>query len=328
MAQNDAFCPDMLSALQSANSILLCTHISPDGDAIGSTLAMGAALQVLGKDVTLSCADPVPGSYRFLPGAGQFVQADALEGKTFDVGFAIDAADLGRIGACGEAFERCKVTMQIDHHPTNPLYAQINVVDGTAPAAGCVVRRALRGLNVPLTQEIAQCLYCAISTDTGNFCFRGTSAEAFNIAAELVETGFPLAETARTIHLIREEPHVRLLGRALISLRRFAGGRAACMRVTPEDYVAAGASPEHCDRIVNYALNIPGVEMAYLADSSETGHVKASLRAIAPRNVSVIAQQFGGGGHVLASGFRCEGDLDTICEEIEREMTKQLEEKA
>ena len=197
MAQNDVFCPEMLSALQSANSILLCTHIFPDGDAIGSTLAMGRVLKTLGKQVTLACTDPVPGSYRFLPGAEAFVQPEALDGAAFDVGFAIDCADLKRTGACAEAFSRCPVTMQIDHHPTNPSYAQINVVDGTAPAAGCIVRRAIRALGVPLDAETAQCLYCAISTDTGNFCFRGTTPEAFRIAAELVETGFPLAETAR-----------------------------------------------------------------------------------------------------------------------------------
>ena len=328
MAQNDVFCPEMLSALQSANSILLCTHIFPDGDAIGSTLAMGRVLKKLGKQVTLACTDPVPGSYRFLPGTEAFVQPEALDGAAFDVGFAIDCADLKRTGACAEAFSRCPVTMQIDHHPTNPSYAQINVVDGTAPAAGCIVRRAIRALGVPLDAETAQGLYCAISTDTGNFCFRGTTPEAFRIAAELVETGFPLAETARSVHLLREEPHIRLLGRALISLRLFGGGRCACMRVTRADFDAAGAQPEHCDRIVNYALNIPGVEMAYLADGSEEGWVKASLRALAPWNVSGIAQKFGGGGHVLASGFRCEGKLEDVCARIEQEMLCQIGEEA
>lgn len=328
MAQNDAFCPDMLSALQGANSILLCTHIFPDGDAIGSTLAMGAALKSLGKQVTLCCADPVPGAYRFLPGTEDFVQPEVLSGRTFDVGFAIDCADLARIGACAEAFRRCPVTMQIDHHPTNPSYAQFNAVDGTAPAAGCIVRRALRALDVPITQQIAQYLYCAISTDTGNFCFKGTTPESLRIAAELVETGFPLARTARAIHLIREEAHVRLLGRALISLRRFADGRCACMHLTPADFEAAGARPEHCDRIVNYALNIPGVEMAYLADGSEAGCVKVSLRALPPWNVSVIAQKFGGGGHVLASGFRCAGEMEEICARLEKEMMGQIGEKA
>ena len=326
MAQNEIFCPDMLSALQSANSILLCTHISPDGDAVGSALAMGLALRNLGKRVTLACADPVPSSFRFLPGAETFVQPEALAGQAFDAALAIDAADLGRLGACAAAYQAAPVQLQIDHHPTNPRYAQINVVDGDAPAAGCIVRRALRALNAGLTPEIAQCLYCAISTDTGNFCFRGTSPEAFRIAAELVETGFPLAETARRLHLMREEGHVRLLGRALDSLRLFAGGKCACMRLTPADYAAAHALPEHSDRIVNYALNLPGVEMAYLADGREAGFVKGSLRAVTPWNVSVIAQQFGGGGHVLASGFRCAGDLDTVCAALEQAMTRQIEE--
>ena len=324
MTQNDAFCPDMLSALQNANSILLCAHIFPDGDAIGSNLAMYWALRSLGKEVTVACDDPVPGSYRFLPGTENFVGPEALEGKEFDVGFAIDCSDQGRIGAVAPAFERCPVTLQIDHHPTNPGYAQINLVDGSAPAAGCIVRRALRALGVTLTVDIARCLYCAISTDTGNFCFRSTSPEAFRIAAELVETGFPLAEDARRIHLMREEPHVRLLGRALGSLRRFGGGKCACMRVTQEDFDAAGALPEHCDRIVNYALNIPGVEMAYLADGSEAGRIKGSLRAVAPWNVVEIAKKFGGGGHVLASGFRCEGGMDEICAAVEKEMLLQI----
>jgi len=328
MTQNDAFCSEMLSALHDANSILLCAHIFPDGDAIGSNLAMAHALRAMGKDVTVACSDPVPQSFRFLPGAETVVGPDALQGRRFDVGFAIDCSDLSRIGACAEAFSACPVTMQIDHHPTNPRYAQINVVDGDAPAAACVVRRALRAMNAPLTRDIARCLYCAISTDTGNFCFRGTTAETFRIMAELVEAGLPLAEDARLIHLMREEPHVKLLGRALVSLRRFADGKCACMRVTPEDYAFAGAKPEHCDRIVNYALNLPGVEMAYLADCGEKNVVKASLRAVAPWNVSVIAKQFGGGGHVLASGFRREGDWDEICAGIEEAMTRQLREKA
>ena len=326
MTQNDSFCPQMLSALQDANSILLCAHIFPDGDAIGSNLAMAHALKAQGKQVTVACADPVPQSFRFLPGAEAVVGPEALRGRRFDAGFAIDCSDLSRIGDCAEAFSACPVTLQIDHHPTNPHYAQINVVDGDAPAAACVVRRALRAMNVPLTQDIARCLYCAISTDTGNFCFRGTSAETFRIMAELVEAGLPLAEDARLIHLMREEPHVKLLGRALVSLRRFAGGKCACMRVTPEDYIFAGAKAEHCDRIVNYALNLPGVEMAYLADCAEKNVVKASLRAVAPWNVSAIAKQFGGGGHVLASGFRCEGDWDEICAAVEEAMTRQLQE--
>lgn len=325
MTQNKAVGPDMLSALRSANSILLCTHASPDGDAIGSLLAMGLALEGMGKRVTLSCADPVPGLFRFLPGADRVVNAEGLTGRSFDLGLALDAASMERLGSCGEAFKRCPQTAQLDHHGDNPGYAQINVIDGDASAAGCLVRRAMNGLGAPITRDIAQCLYCAISTDTGNFRFQNTTAEAFSIMAELMNAGLDLPAVARPVHQIREIPAARLLGWALNSLRFFADGRCAAMRLTQADYQAAGALPEHNTGIINYALDLPGVEMAYLAEEREGGASKASLRALPPWNVARIAQQFGGGGHVLASGLRYQGPLNELEEKLEKAMTDQME---
>lgn len=325
MAQKPDFCPEMLSALQNANSILLCTHAQPDGDAIGSTLAMGLALKSMGKRVTLLDADPVPTQMRFLPGAEGFVQPEAVRGKAFDVALAIDTATTELLGASKDAFFAAPVTLVMDHHPDNPRYASINLVDGKASAAGCVVRRCLQALHIPLTKEIAACLYCALSTDTGNFRFQNTNAETFSIMAELMETGFDLPAVARPIHQLREEPHARLLGRALDSLKIFAGGKCACMRLTQEDYQAAHALSEHNSNIVNYALDIPGVEMAFLAEERENGMVKASLRALPPWNVAEIAKAFGGGGHKLAAGLRLPGTLDGLCAELEEKMLKALE---
>ena len=325
MAQKNDFCPEMLSALQNANSILLCTHAQPDGDAIGSTLAMGLGLRFLGKDVTLLDADPVPTQMRFLPGAADFVQPEAVRGKAFDAALAIDTATVELLGASKDAFFAAPVTLVMDHHPDNPRYAQYNTVDGRASAAGCIVRRCLKALGIPVTQEIAACLYCALSTDTGNFRFQNTNAETFSIMAELMETGFDLPAAARPLHQLREEPHARLLGRALSSLKLFAGGKCACMRLTQADYQAAGALPEHNTNIVNYALDIPGVEMAFLAEERENDTVKASLRAVPPWNVSEIAKAFGGGGHKLAAGLRQPGTLDALCAALEEKMLKALE---
>ena len=326
MARSNTRCLEMLSALQNANSILLCTHIAPDGDAVGATLALGLGLRALGKAVTLACADPIPGRFHFLPGAGEFVTAPVLAGKQFDMCLAIDAADLGRLGACGEIFAHAAQTAQMDHHSTNPLYARINWVDGNASASGCVVYRALRELGLEITPAMAQCLYCAISTDTGNFCYRNTTAEAFSIAAELMEAGLPLDQTARTLHLVREEPHVRLLARALGTLRLFCGGKCACMTLTAADYRVAGAGPEHSEKIVNYAMDLAGVEMAYLADCRDPGKVTCSLRPQPPWDVAGIAQKFCGGGHVLAAGFQCAGAMEEVCAAVEKEMRLQAEE--
>ena len=328
MTQKNDFCPEMLSALKSANSILLCTHIAPDGDAIGSLLAMGLALQQLGRDVTMACADPVPRQFLFLRGAGEVVGADRLARRSFDAALALDAASPDRLGACAAAFFAAPLTMQMDHHPDNPLYARYNVVDGDAPAAGCVVWRALQALHAAVTPEISAALYCAISTDTGNFRFRSTTPEAFRIMAELLEAGLDLPRVARPIHVLREEAQVRLLGRALNTLRLFAGGKCACMTLRQEDYAVACALPEHNNGIVNYALDIPGVEMAYLAEElPEPGRIKASLRCQPPWAVSGIAKKLGGGGHMLAAAFRREGRLEEVCAAIEREMLQMIEEQ-
>ncbi len=327
MAQKHDFCPEMLSALQTANSILLCTHAQPDGDAIGSTLAMGLGLRALGKQVTFLDADPVPGQMRFLPGAEDFVQPEAVQSRTFDAALAIDTATVELLGASKDAFFTAPLTMVMDHHPDNPRYAIHNVVDGGASAAGCVVYRCLRALGVPLTPEIAACLYCALSTDTGNFRFQNTNAETFSIMAKLMEAGLDLPYVARPIHQLREEPHARLLGRALDSLKIFAGGKCACMRITQADYQAAHALPEHNTNIVNYALDIPGVEMAFLAEERENGQVKASLRALPPWNVAEIAKTFGGGGHKLAAGLRLPGTLEALCRELEAKMLKAIEDE-
>lgn len=320
--------PALADILQKAQRILLCTHINPDGDAVGSTLAMGLALERMGKDVTFCCADPVPGKLMFLPGAEKFVQTDALDNREFDLAFALDAADEMRMGTAAAHFFGAPARVQVDHHPTNPLYAQVNAVDGNAAAAGCVVYRLLKYMGVEITLDIAKCLYCAISTDTGNFSFENTDGEAFAIVAELVKVGLPLNEMSRTLFLMQEECHIRLLGRALNTLRIFGGGKCACMQLTSEDYKISAAGPEHSDGIVNYAMNLWGVQMAYLADEKEDGTVKVSLRALPPYNVAKVAQKFGGGGHVLAAGCRYEAGLKEMCAALEKEMESQLEENA
>ena len=324
MERKNEFCSAMLSALNNANSILLCTHISPDGDAIGATLAMGLGLEAMGKQVTFACADPVPRQMAHLPGAEQFVTVEDLPGKAFDAAMAIDCAEASRMGDCIRAFGSAPVTFQLDHHPGNPGYARYNAVDDAAPAAGIVVRRLLRALHIPLTKEIAACLYCAISTDTGNFRFSSTTAETFSIMEELMVAGLDLAAEARIFHSLLEEPQARLLGRALNTLHLFADGQCASMRLTGLDYEAAHALPEHNTGIVNYALNLPGVKMAYLAEDRGNGLVKVSLRSVPGWKVGPIARGFGGGGHDCAAAFRREGSLRDVCEMLDRQLEKQV----
>lgn len=312
----------LLSALLGANSILLCTHVRPDGDAIGSLTAAAQALRAHNKTVVMACADDVPARYAFLPCADEIVKPEDVTGA-FDASLSLDAGDVGRLGACAEAFFSCSVTAQIDHHPTNPGYALFNEVDGDASSAGAMVWRMVRALHVPVTPDIAACIYAAVSSDTGNFCFRNTDAEAFACAASMMEAGLALGRVSQRVHLSLEAPHVRLLGRAIGSLRVLSGGRAAGMALTREDYIACGALDEHTDRIVNYAKNIEGVAMAYLAVEQDD-HIKISLRAEPPYNVAVIAQRYGGGGHVLAAACKIALPLSQAIDVIEGEFLEQI----
>ncbi len=315
----------LLSALSGANSILLCTHLRPDGDAVGSVTAAAQVLRGMGKSVVMICEDAVPAKYAFLPLADEILPPARAQGA-FDLALALDAAEEARLGACAGLFHACPVTAQIDHHPTNPGYAQINEIDGAASSAGAMVWRMIAALGAPVTPGIAACLYAAVSSDTGNFCFRNTDAEAFACAAAMMDAGLQLGEAAQKVHLSLEAPHVRLLGRAIASLRVFAGGRAAGMTLTKEDYAACGACEEHTDKIVNYAKNIAGVAMAYLADD-HLGYVKFSLRAEPPFDVAAVAQRYRGGGHVLAAGCRMPLPLDAARDAMEREFLAQLGER-
>ncbi len=317
----------MLSALQDANSILLCTHLSPDGDAIGSMLTMYMALKQMGKNVVASCHDKIPQSFEFLKNSDEILLPSQVEDKVFDLAFALDAGDLQRIGHMETLFNKAKNTMQVDHHGTNPNYAEMNFVDAKAGATGCIVLRMLEAMHIDVTVDMAECLYLAISSDTGNFCYSNADDEVFYDMQVLMESGLDIAKMSKKIHLMRDRGHVALLGRALNSLHFFASDMATGMKITQKDFEIAHAMPEHSNKIVNYGLYMEGVYFAYLADEDKEGHTKFSLRALPPYNVGEIATLFGGGGHAPAAGCKIDKGIDEASQMIEEAILNQIKEK-
>ncbi len=318
--------PALLRALDCAEHILILGHISPDGDCVGSMLALSAVLEKRGKRTALCLRDPVPGKLRFLRGWDRILPPEQLEGIRFDLAVAVDCADEGRMGEAARLFRACGMTAQIDHHASNPHYAHINEVDGSASCAGCMVWRLMEEYSMAPDIPTAECLYCAVSTDTGCFCFSSADEEAFLCASRAVSAGIDLNRCARQVHLLREAPHLKLLGRSIASLRFFAGGTCTSMVIGAEDYAACGAGREHTEGIINYGLDIPGVRMTYFADISSPETVRISFRAVAPFHVNDIAALFGGGGHILASGCRTAGDPEAIFRRIESAMEAQIAE--
>jgi len=309
--------------IREARTIAVVSHVNPDGDTIGSATAMRLILLALDKEVTLFCDGKVPDQLSFLPGHDLFRVPDGSEGP-FDLMLAVDVSDIKRLGSCTGLMGKSVHTAQIDHHPTNPLYVEVNSVDGEAPANCILIRELMKTLGVPLTRDIAICLYTGISTDTGNFAFGSTNAEAFRIMSELMDHDLPLAKLNRILFRVKSREQIKLLGKALESLTFRGDGKIAVMKLTQDDFDACGALSEHADTIVNYGLDTRNTEMALLGREAENGQIKFSLRAREPFRVDDIAGQFGGGGHPQASGITMTGTLDECVEKVLRVMEQKV----
>lgn len=314
-------------AIRESQSIAVCSHISPDGDTLGSAAAMGLALRKLGKNVSLFCEDKIPDQLSFLPGISDMKTPTGASGP-FDLMLSVDVSDEKRLGSCKELMSVSARTAQIDHHPTNPLFMEINSVDGDAPATCVLIREQLEVLGVALDPEIAICLYVGISTDTGNFSFSSTNAECFRIMSELMAQKLPLSRLNRILFRERAMPQVKLIGRALNSLQYYENGRIAVMKLTMQDFRDCEALSEHADTLVNFGLDTIGTRMAMLAREDDSGRIKFSLRALKPDTVSDVAQLFGGGGHPQASGITMEGNLDEATDRVLQAMIRQMTSKA
>ncbi len=306
----------VLSAVQAAGSVLLFCHVSPDGDTLGSALALKLRLTAMGKSVRLLVDGEAPSNLAFLPGMDAAEGPDAAVG-TADLALAVDVSCAERLGACAPAFYAAKRTGVVDHHGSNPGFGQINWIDGDVPATAVLVYRLLEAMEGPVTRDEAICLYTGLSTDTGNFIYESTSAESFRMMAALMDAGLPLAEYARRLFRVKELPFVRLLGQALPSLRLTCGGKVAGLTLTVAQMREAGAKSGHTDGLVDYAIDLEGVMMAYFARETEDGRVKVSLRALEPCRVDQVAARFGGGGHRLASGLTVDMPLSEAAQAVE-----------
>lgn len=318
------FDPTMLSALSGADSFMVCTHVRPDGDAIGSLLATGRLLSAMGKKVTLVSQDGVPEKYlRFFDDAKRVITPETAKVIHFDAALAVDVASPERMGSALEIFERAPLTMQIDHHDGNPGYAMHNAVDASASATGELLVQLYDALNVPIDPVAAAQLYAAISTDSGNFTFNSVSANTFAAMQHLMDSGLDIADVNRRLFKDRKRQQVQMLSRALNTLEFFREGQASYMFVTQEDVKAVNALPEHLNGIVNYGLDIEGVCITFMGDEQVDGSWKISLRAVPGYNVSEIAARFGGGGHMLAAGCT----VKMPWEEIKAQLMQAIEEQ-
>lgn len=301
---------DVLREIQKGESFVVSSHARPDGDAVGSSLALAEVLRHMGKRAEVVLRDPVPVIYQRLPFAETVIQSHIVNGH-YDAAILLECDSLQRTRIDGL---QKYFLINIDHHLSGRPFAQVNWIDPSACATAELVWRLGRTAGVEITPEIATCLYTAVLTDTGSFAYSGTQAGTFALAQELVERGANAVQIAQQVYFSNPTSKMRLLGAALGNLHR--EGDLAWMYCTRQDFTRAGALEEDAEGLVNYALAIGGVEVAIFLRELPDERFRVSLRSKGNLNVSAVAERFGGGGHQCASGFAIDAPLTVAVERV------------
>ena len=307
---------DIARALREHQTFAVLSHVRPDGDALGSQLAMALSLRQMGKDVRVWNEDGMLQKYSFLPRAELMRQPPAVR-EAVDVVIALDTAIQNRMGTAIEAVASSKICINIDHHPSNPGYGDLVYIDATAPATGQILFELLKAEKFPIDAEIAENLFVALSTDTGSFQYSNTTARTFAIAAELVAYGVDVGRVSQQLYESYPRRRIELLRELLRTMRFEAGGRVASFSLSLQTAAQLGVLPEDNEGLIDHIRAIQGVIAAVFFEELAGGKVRVSMRSKEPEvDVCAICQQFGGGGHTLAAGARIRGTLAEVEEKV------------
>lgn len=297
--------------IRSAGRLALFLHVNPDGDSIGSTLALARVLRgQLGKECVVVQVDPVPRIFEFLPGVEMFTPWQDIEGE-FDLGVFLDCGDLHRVGAALPVVNRCRATLNIDHHVTNGVYGDYNYLDFRAAAVGELAYALIGELGLTVDREAAVGLYTSLVTDTGSFRYDSTTGDTHRVAAALIEQGVKPYEVSQAIFENETMGRLQLLARSLGTLQLEHDGRVATLHITRQMFMETGTTDEDSEGVVNYARSITGVEVGVFLRETLNGDIRIGLRSREKVDVGVVAQAFGGGGHARAAGCTIPGPLES-----------------
>lgn len=301
----------ILEVLRAAESVCVVGHIRPDGDCVGSQLGLTYALKAQGKKVACWNPDPMPEKYRFLDREGVFQKP--RRGMKFDCVVATDCASFERLGAAGPFIARRKPLINIDHHESNTRYGDINWVSPREPSTGELIYRLLKVARWPVTPRIADCLFTAISTDTGSFQYPTTRPGTFHAGGELVSRGADLATISNEVYQSYPLSRVRLLRHVYSRFKLTDQNRIAWFWLRRADLTRTGANPADTEGLIDHIRAIAPVVVAVVFEQMDHHCTRISLRSKHPRvNVNEIAAQFGGGGHPAAAGARIHGNPASI----------------
>jgi len=302
---------DIINAIKNSETVLVCGHIRPDGDCIGSALAVRRLCEKLGKRADAVCDSEKPQNFSFLPDYELFCNRRY---DNYDLFIAVDCADEKRLGVYRNYLTTAKNIVDIDHHPTNPGYGNINCIDPGA-ASVCAILFELFGDSGLIDVNIATFLYVGLSTDTGHFMHSNTDAKVFRTAAALSEYGVDIGKVNHDIYCNKSFNKIKLTARVMDGIRLYCDGKIALMVITLDDLEKCGCRTEDTEGLIDYASSISGVAIS-IAMCEQPGSVfRVSFRAVYA-DVAAVASAFGGGGHKLASGCIISGNRYDVEEKV------------
>lgn len=307
---------DAVAFLTKYDSFLLMAHVAPDGDTLGSCLALQKLLQQLGKQAWVVCDDPLPHLYAFLPGADGLLAPDAaVDVQAF---VAVDCADVGRTGSQWDRVGT-KPSLCIDHHITNPAFATVNHIEDCA-ATGELITLLYDAFGQPINPEVGACLYTAIATDTGNFAYSSVTPRTFALMGKVMESGFDLPECNRLLYRNQRLQKLRMTARTVENARLYRNEQVIVGTLSRAEVEAVGGLKADAEGIIDSLRDVETVVVACFLREEGASEVKLSLRAKDRVDCAALARAYGGGGHLRAAG----ATLHMSLAEAEAEVTKAL----
>lgn len=312
---------DIIDKINGSDDIYICSHVQPDGDNIGSMLALALSIKALGKNVFVIKTDSIPKDYQFLPGVEMIKEYEKIE--NLDLLMVVDCSDEDRLGKNKHFLDQSKFTINIDHHISNTYFGDINMVDGKASATGELLYSLISKLDIEVDKDIATNLYTAISTDTGSFMYESVTDKTHEIAAKLLRCGIDKDIINIKLYHSRSMERTNLFIKSFSTLKTFNNNKIAVVSVTKEMLEDTNTKLEDTEGIISFIRDIDDVEVACLLKEFGDKETKVSLRSKESIDVSKISQAFNGGGHIRAAGCTIyesiNDSLELIVEKIKDE---------
>jgi len=322
----DASFQDLGEIFERHQSFVLLSHVRPDGDAIGSQLALGFALIAAGKSVRMINEDGLPENLTFMAGS-EAIETPPAAPLDVQVAIALDTATKPRLGENAlKAASNAKIWINIDHHISNPKYGDFNLIDATSPATGQILYQLIIALGLPMPAESRDAIYVAVSTDTGSFQYPSTTAITYDLAADLIRRGLDVGTINSNTYDNHPYRRVELMRALLNTLERTPDGLVAHWEMRDQTRIDLALTPDDSEGLIDIIRAIRGVQVAVFFEELPDGKIRVSMRSKDRRyNVCEIAMEFGGGGHALAAGIRMTGPLKNakplVLEAIQRRIT-------